>query len=1699
MKQIKRIIALLLCPVMVLAVMPLTAFADTNERPMDPALIDDEDKITDFDYDYELNCDLEGDYKGIHYEWNHTTKTLFVDGIEPDSTMEDLWFEFWKFYTYTESERELEIADGNYDLGFWAELDFQCAYMEHLVIGSNITKMEGLSFEYIYPLREITTVENHPGLKMVNCGGFSDQVVIDIPNGEISLSQKAYAHLEYDTLVLPSTVTELSRECFYESKIRIIDLSQTNITTIPTRCFYGVKNLETVMLPPSVEKIESEAFYKSDIQYITLPSAVVSLGSGAFRECARLESADLSRTNIKNMSGVFYGCTSLTDVQLPPEVEYVQSCFGSCTSLEHLEIPDSVIKLSGFKGVTKIHSINLPHGLQYLDIEDLGIENLDLSYCVNGLSIGNCYENLTLKTVVFPRENFDEVGANSFECCYNLESVTLYCCNSIGHRAFAETKLTEVEIPDNCTLISFNAFQDCANLRAVRMPMDLECIDGGDPFDGCANLETVIYPSRNKLLYSDRSSNDRLNYERRASYLHRDGFLSNENVTVYLYPDTEIEQYCIDYGVNYEYIDRELERNTSVLPKEPEKEFTTEGTIGNGTFNVTEKAENAKDGWGSCVKAVQIYANGPLETTQMTCSNGTETNLAEFMEHYGLIYVKFMDGTTSVADGLFENFADISDRMYHIYFAPSVKTIGANAFRNCGAYNAYFSDGVNDIGEYAFADNTQLMRVTLSNTLAEIKEGTFYNTALISSGLRTGDYYDAEFKFVIPEGVQKIGKKAFSLSREHVWIADEPNGTETERDRRSYRAGYKTNRGGITYSAINVENGPVAFYIPTSVTEIYYDPEHPEDNAVAVTAEGYMDDWIKLRVHYGTEGYRYAKMFGLRYSIVCLNGEEDEPENEKNTPALYNIINPVAPEQFISGIISTDEWIEKETNSYMKWRYYPTSKMLTVNSTRYNDFNRYNFYYSDGTKVQQGDFEVDNLVMQGSFSAILGAELTTGTYPHTLKTTYYPTPISFFNPRHLDVSGVSISRLFDEAFKDCTRLESVTIQANNWESGKNIGENLFENTPALRSVVFADGVLTVPESMFKNHKGIQFVELPETITSIGANAFSGCTNLQKIEIPDSCVAIGLNAFKSCINVLSVTLGSGLNQIGKDAFSDLLYCENITVRTDKIRTDASVIGIDYREIFANLGTMTDGITVNYDNGLGAADFKVFDEKRVTKIVLGADIETLKNADCLTVLEGIELSTDNSNYYLENGALYTKKHVLALVPRTAEEFTIKQGCKGIGAGAFCSAAITSISVPKSVKTIGAYAFANAKNLKSVTLNKGTEEIGEGAFENCDRLRFIFTPTNLSSIGDCAFKSCDKLASVILNDELQSIGVSAFAECPSLRGIVIPEHTKTIGVCAFADCCALEYAYIWNAQPLGENVFLNDLLVRVYTVLGSDTYAWAREYGIPYVSYLDEDAFYTETMLRLDVEAGYLGYCEGEHGDIQWITVCEADCENEGYRIGVCEYCSELLAEVHIPATGHSYSLVTHVPSTATQCGADIYRCENCRDAYAVYDEEEPAQTATATQTVSGRVVLADNIIANSGTYPARGVAIQLEGVTLVRTDDDGYFTIELQRGTYNLNLHYAFGFDRVITVSVGNSEVSCGTVSVIGCDFNRDGAIDDEDNTLFRILMFARVGDDSYVDYADINHDGVINTTDLAILNACIGVNVNAYHYPEYIVK
>ena len=94
----------------------------------------------------------------------------------------------------------------------------------------------------------------------------------------------------------------------------------------------------------------------------------------------------------------------------------------------------------------------------------------------------------------------------------------------------------------------------------------------------------------------------------------------------------------------------------------------------------------------------------------------------------------------------------------------------------------------------------------------------------------------------------------------------------------------------------------------------------------------------------------------------------------------------------------------------------------------------------------------------------------------------------------------------------------------------------------------------------------------------------------------------------------------------------------------------------------------------------------------------------------------------------------------------------------------------TIPNSVTSIGAYAFAYCSSLTSVEIPNSVTSIGDYAFVHCSSLRSVKISNSVTSIGIYAFYGCSSLTSVEIGNSVTSIGGVAFAGCSSLVSLVV-----------------------------------------------------------------------------------------------------------------------------------------------------------------------------------------------------------------------------------------------------------------------------------------------------------------------------------------
>lgn len=134
--------------------------------------------------------------------------------------------------------------------------------------------------------------------------------------------------------------------------------------------------------------------------------------------------------------------------------------------------------------------------------------------------------------------------------------------------------------------------------------------------------------------------------------------------------------------------------------------------------------------------------------------------------------------------------------------------------------------------------------------------------------------------------------------------------------------------------------------------------------------------------------------------------------------------------------------------------------------------------------------------------------------------------------------------------------------------------------------------------------------------------------------------------------------------------------------------------------------------------------------------------------------------------------------------------------IGAQAFMeNPAITEVTIPEGIETIGFRAFYGCENLKKASIpasitswDCNSNNIESGAFCNCTGLTELTLADGLEIIGGYAFAGCTALESVRLPSHLSNFYDEAFSDCTSLLNLELPEGITEIGKKAFRGCISL-----------------------------------------------------------------------------------------------------------------------------------------------------------------------------------------------------------------------------------------------------------------------------------------------------------------------
>lgn len=363
------------------------------------------------------------------------------------------------------------------------------------------------------------------------------------------------------------------------------------------------------------------------------------------------------------------------------------------------------------------------------------------------------------------------------------------------------------------------------------------------------------------------------------------------------------------------------------------------------------------------------------------------------------------------------------------------------------------------------------------------------------------------------------------------------------------------------------------------------------------------------------------------------------------------------------------------------------------------------------------------------------------------------------------------------------------------------------------------------------------IQLGSCATEIGAGAFSGFTNISEVELPENLTTIGYSAFTNS-SLTKVTIPSGVTSIGKDAFKVGTSDRRYTVVMDG-KTPPTLGSLAFSKTYLNNIYVPEEAYNDYVQAWpDYSDYIVYNGINYKVTLIDATDKIIipcNNSDEVT-RNDIKISATTTMF----GSCATS--IGDLSHEYLGDVIFSSSVKNIGNKAFSGASISSLTFAEGLETIGEYSFSkigkqNSSGVTSIDLPKSLKSIARYAFEyaNLDRLTingdsgvilgnsnnsiFITDYDNKCRINNLIFSNVETIPERLCgfssrtgnfynveikntNSSITNIGDSAFKQNVLKR---VSIDNANIGSYAFESCSNLTSASI-KSGTIGNSSFSN-----------------------------------------------------------------------------------------------------------------------------------------------------------------------------------------------------------------------------------------------------------------------------------------------------
>ncbi len=320
---------------------------------------------------------------------------------------------------------------------------------------------------------------------------------------------------------------------------------------------------------------------------------------------------------------------------------------------------------------------------------------------------------------------------------------------------------------------------------------------------------------------------------------------------------------------------------------------------------------------------------------------------------------------------------------------------------------------------------------------------------------------------------------------------------------------------------------------------------------------------------------------------------------------------------------------------------------------------------------------------------------------------------------------------------DFADAEVKRICVENWDTNED-GELSYEEAAAVTDL----------GTVFKSNRTItSFNELAyfTNLNEIPSEAFYYCLALQSVVFPEECTSIGNSSFYSCEKLQSINIPSAVSSIGSAAFGSCNDLATITVSLENeiydSRNNCNAI------IHTGTNTLIAGCknTVIPNDIVSIGEFAFRGVTGLNEITIPhsvASIERFAFIGCNLASLIIPSSVTSITDYTFSGDTMTS----IVVEDDNPVYDSREGCNAIIETATNTLVLgcQTTRIPSSIKKIGHYSFISVKTLTELVIPEGVSSVGSDAFAYSS-LTMISLPKTLGTIGNYAFYGCNNLLTI------------------------------------------------------------------------------------------------------------------------------------------------------------------------------------------------------------------------------------------------------------------------------------------------------------------------------------------------------------------